>query len=336
MLPAFAVSVILGFLPMIVFSIIIYRLDRYEKEPVKLLVFVFLWGAIVSAGGAFIINTLFGAGVYLLSGSEVAANVSVTSIIAPISEEVLKGFAVLIVFLFFRTEFDSILDGIIYGAVTALGFAATENAQYIFNLGYLVNSWEGLAQLAFVRIILVGWQHPFYTAFTGIGLAISRMSRNDFTKIFTPLLGLSVAIFVHSVHNTIVPLFIHEDTLGSLIFATQFDWLGWSLMLLFIFLMNRHEKSILRNYLKQEMEAGIITKVQYHTSFSPRLRKIEKNKAKAQNHETFLQVKKFYQLCAELAHKKHQYSKLGSENNNPAIILATRKALYTLSSKIPV
>ena len=334
MLPAFVVSVILGFLPMIIFSIIIYRLDRYEKEPVKLLVFVFLWGAIVSAGGAFIINTLFGAGVYLLSGSEIAANFSVTSIIAPVSEEVLKGFAILIVFLVFHDEFDSILDGIIYGAVTALGFAATENAQYIFNLGYLVNSWEGLAQLAFVRIILVGWQHPFYTAFTGIGLAAARISKNNFVKFFTPLLGLIAAIFVHSFHNTIVPLFIQDDTLGSVIFATQLDWFGWFLMLGFIFLMNLREKNILRNYLKQEMDAGIISKEQYRISYSPKLRRIERNKAKAENRELLLQVKNFYQLCAELAHKKHQYSRLGSEKNNPAIILATRKALYALSSKI--
>jgi len=336
LLSAFAVSVILGFLPMILFSIIIYRLDRYEKEPVKLLVFVFLWGAIVSAGGAFIINTLFGAGVYLLSGSEVAANFSVTSIIAPISEEVLKGFTILIVFLVFHDEFDSILDGIIYGAVTALGFAATENAQYIFNFGYLVNGWEGLAQLAFVRIILVGWQHPFYTAFTGIGLAASRMSKNTIAKIISPLLGLIAAIFAHSLHNTIVPLFIKEDSLGSLIFATRFDWFGWFLMLLFIFLMNLREKNILRIYLKSEMNAGIITKEQYHISYSPKLRRIERNKAKAVNHETLLQVKKFYQLCAELAHKKNQYSRLGSEKNNPTIILATRKALYALSSKITI
>ena len=48
--------------------------------------------------------------------------------IAPIIEESLKGLAVLLVFLLFRKEFDSILDGIVYAAITALGFAATENS----------------------------------------------------------------------------------------------------------------------------------------------------------------------------------------------------------------
>jgi hypothetical protein len=39
---------------------------------------------------------------------------------------------VLAVFLFFRNEFDSLLDGIVYGGITALGFAATENVLYLF------------------------------------------------------------------------------------------------------------------------------------------------------------------------------------------------------------
>ena len=41
----------------------------------------------------------------------------------------------------------------------ALGFAATENAYYIFNMGYLVNGWQGITQLSVIRILLVGWQH---------------------------------------------------------------------------------------------------------------------------------------------------------------------------------
>ena len=50
----------------------------------------------------------------------------------------------------------------------------------------------------FVRVILVGWQHPFYTAFIGIGLAISRLSRNTSIKIIAPIIGLG--------HRHIYPL----------------------------------------------------------------------------------------------------------------------------------
>jgi RsiW-degrading membrane proteinase PrsW (M82 family) len=125
---AIMVCILLGFLPMLFFAWIIYWVDRYEKEPKILLGVVFLWGAVVAAGVAFFINTLLGVGIYMFTGSEAIAELTTGSLIAPIIEECLKGFAVVIVFLVFRREFDSILDGIVYAAVAALGFAATENA----------------------------------------------------------------------------------------------------------------------------------------------------------------------------------------------------------------
>ena len=65
-------SILFGFVPMFFFAFFIYWLDRYEKEPKALLTTVFFWGVIVAAGGAFIINTVLGVGVYLFTGSEVA------------------------------------------------------------------------------------------------------------------------------------------------------------------------------------------------------------------------------------------------------------------------
>ena len=118
---------------------------------------------------------------------------------------VLIGLAVLLVFLFFRTEFDSILDGIVYAGVVALGFAATENTIYIWR-GYNAGGWQGLFQLVFIRVILVGWQHPVYTAFTGIGLAFARMNRSVLVKFFAPIIGFSLAMLTHSLHNTLAGL----------------------------------------------------------------------------------------------------------------------------------
>jgi RsiW-degrading membrane proteinase PrsW (M82 family) len=97
------------------------------------------------------------------TGTQIAADIATPSIVAPVVEETLKGFAVFLVFLIFHDEFDSILDGIVYAGVAALGFAATENTLYIYN-GFHQYGWSGLAFLVFVRVILVGWQHSFYTA----------------------------------------------------------------------------------------------------------------------------------------------------------------------------
>src|SRR4030043_156700 len=112
-----------------------------------------------------------------------------------------------VVFLYFRREFDSILDGIVYAAITAIGFAATENAYYMYTYGFHENGVSGLLWMFFVRVILVGWQHPFYTAFIGIGLAISRLNGTSPIKIIAPIIGLGIAVFAHSIHNTISTVF---------------------------------------------------------------------------------------------------------------------------------
>ena len=200
---AIIVSFIIGFGSALLFAYILYWLDRFEKEPLLLLGAVFLWGAVVAAGAAFIINTVLGIGIFVFTGSEAATNLTTGSIIAPLVEETLKGAAVLIVFLIFRREFDSVLDGIIYAGVAALGFAATENTYYIYSYGYQEGGWSGLFTLVFVRVILVGWQHPAYTALIGIGLAVARANRSWAVKIAAPLLGWAAAIFTHALHNTI-------------------------------------------------------------------------------------------------------------------------------------
>ncbi|MDH5507615.1 MAG: PrsW family intramembrane metalloprotease, partial [Anaerolineae bacterium] len=119
---ALAASVLLSFIPALIYAVMVYWMDRYEKEPKLLLGGVFLWGAVVAAGAAFILNTIFGITIFALTDSSALADLATGSISAPLFEESLKGMAVLIVFLIFRKEFDSVMDGIVYAGIAALGF----------------------------------------------------------------------------------------------------------------------------------------------------------------------------------------------------------------------
>src|SRR5512141_807806 len=195
-------AIFFGFVPMFVFAGFVNWLDRYEKEPKILLGAAFVWGVVIAGGGAYILNTMFGIGVYMVTGSESAADFSTTSIAAPFIEEALKGLAVLVVFLLFRSEFDSILDGIVYAAITAMGFAAIENVLYIYRNGFQGGGWEGFWTMVVVRVFLVGGMHPFFTSFTGIGLAISRLSRNTLVKFLAIPVGYFTAVMAHAFHNT--------------------------------------------------------------------------------------------------------------------------------------
>lgn len=263
---ALLVSIFFGFVPMFLYAAFIYWLDRYEKEPKALLGAAFMWGVIIAAGGAFIINTVFGIGIYVMTGSEALTNLGTASVVAPVVEEILKGMAVAIVFLMFRKEFDSILDGIIYGGIAGLGFAAAENTLYIYRNGYLEGGWEGLFALVIVRVILVGWMHAFFTAFIGIGFAIARLNKNIFIKIIAPIAGLAVAIFTHAFHNTIGNFFYGLSGLGVTIF---FDVIGYTLMFGFIIWMIVHERNIVKRQLIEEVSTGLISQAQYQKALPP-------------------------------------------------------------------
>ncbi len=314
-----------GFVPMFLFAVLINWLDRYEKEPMILLGAAFGWGAVIAAGFAFILNTATGVGLYALTGSKTFTEFGVGSIVAPFVEESLKGLAVLIVFLFFRKEFDSVMDGIVYAAITAMGFAATENVLYIYRNGFLEGGWTGFWTLVFVRIMLVGWMHPFFTAFTGIGLATSRLSKNWAVKVLAVPIGFSIAVFAHAFHNTFSGL---VGGFGGFLAGTAVDYLGYVLMLSFIVWMIVRERDILKRQLPEEVEKGYLSQRQYHSALS--FFQIGAYLS-ALLSGTFRKTARFYQVCGELAHKKEQFKRFGDERGNIRIIESLRSELVALS-----
>lgn len=322
----------IGFFTSLLFASILYSLDRYEKEPLLLLGGVFIWGAVIAAGSAFIINTLLGLGIYVFTNSELASDLATGSLVAPLVEETLKGLAVLVVFLVFRREFDSVLDGIIYAGVAALGFAATENTYYIYTYGYQEGGWSGLLSLTFIRIILVGWQHPFYTAFFGIGLAVSRINRNQFVKLIAPLLGLAVGMFTHAFHNTMAVLL--PEGWGGLAISTALDWTGWLFMLGIILWSTRREQQNLRKFLAPEVQVKTITPALFRTASSGWLQMFARISAIFTGR--YVKTARFYQLCGEFAHKRRQLTGLGDEGGNVEILQKLRAELVQLAPFVQV
>jgi RsiW-degrading membrane proteinase PrsW (M82 family) len=312
---------------MFMFAAFVNWLDRYEKEPKLLLGAAFLWGVVIAGGGAYILNTAFGIGIYALTGSEGAAEFGTTSIVAPIIEEGLKGLAVLIVFLMFRNEFDSVMDGVVYGAVAAMGFAAIENVLYIYRNGYVEGGWEGFWVLVVIRVMLVGWMHPFFTAFTGIGLAIARMTRNVLVKLIAVPTGYAIAVVAHAFHNTFSGLI---GGVEGLVAGTFVDYIGYAAMLIFIVGMIVYERNLLKRNLQEELANGRISQKQYETATSFFQTNVHLS---ALTSGTFRSTSRFYQVCGELAHKKEQLARLGDEAGNAKIVENLRTELVQLAPR---
>ena len=179
-----------------------------------------------------------------------------------------------------------------------------------------------------LRVILGGWNHAFYTAFTGIGLALSRLSRNQSVRVAAPVVGLMMAMGAHATHNSIATL-LGGAGLAALGVTLLVDWFGWALMLGIIVWALRREGRWMRTYLQEEVQRGVISPAQYAIAISTwaqtgaRMRALGAGRYRAIRH--------FYQLCGELAQKKHQRDVQGDEAGNSAIIERLRGELAQLA-----
>ena len=198
LIPAILASVV-AFVPAVIYILPLLFLDRYDPEPPWLIASAFAWGAIVAVVFSFIVNTLVGAVVGSATHSAELTTVASAVISAPIFEELSKGLGVVILLIFFRREFDDILDGIVYGGVIGLGFATVENVLYY---GRGVNAGaDMLVYLFMVRGIASPFIHSTFTAMTGIGCGIARESHNSLVKFAMPIVGYIGAVSLHMMWN---------------------------------------------------------------------------------------------------------------------------------------
>lgn len=324
---AIGLSVLFGIGPMALYATLLVLFDRYEREPPLLMLGVFLWGLIVAAGSALILNTAFGIGLFAVSGSEGLANLGTSVISAPLVEETVKGLAVLAVFIYFRDEFDSVLDGVIYGSLVGFGFAAAENTNYIYQ-GFLGGGFEGLIFLIFVRAILIAFLHATLTSFTGIGLAIARLNKGVL-RFVGPAFGYATAVGAHAFHNLL-------PSLGSellCVFGSLVDWTGFLGMFVFILYLVWREGKIMRAFLADEVKLGNLTQRQYDTTVSVTGQIGARWGAMAGGR--WREAARFYDLLGELAFKKYQLARLGpaEERHAQATIERLRGQIAGLSHR---
>ncbi len=255
------VSICGGIIPMLIYPLFFYWMDRYEKEPIILLAVVFAWGFIPAAILSIISQVILNTPVMLLDESGIASEVIGSIFWAPITEEIFKGLAVAFVFFILRGEFDGVFDGIIYGAMVGFGFAAIENILYFL-------SAQGDPLLIFFRAFVFGLNHALYTSMIGIGFGLARHRRSPFLRLAAPLVGLLVAIALHMAHNIVATLVIFAS--GAFLLAgILLNWLLVTVVFVTMLLSIRQERKWVTKQLLSEVELGTLTQKQYESVTSP-------------------------------------------------------------------
>jgi RsiW-degrading membrane proteinase PrsW (M82 family) len=246
----FLACIALGIIPMVIYAAIVWRLDRWEKEPIPLLIAAFFWGSVPAIIFAIIAQGILGIPVDdFPEEASFLVQIYQASFVAPFTEEIIKGIGLLLLFFFFRREIDSVLDGLVYGSMIGFGFSAVENVLYFAGQ----EDTAGLLMLFFLRAFVFGMLHALFTGLTGVGLALGKFSRSTGMKVLWPVIGLSLAMFTHSLHNYLATLG------GEHIFYAIF---GISLGILWFIATVAtclyHENRWIRIHLSGEVEDGVL------------------------------------------------------------------------------
>lgn len=187
-------TAVMAIAPAIVLVWYFHRHDRYP-EPPSVLWMTFLFGA-ASAFVAAVIETQLGelVGRFIHGEGPIAKGFVTAFLLAAIPEELCKA-SVLLLYSFRRPAFDEEMDGIVYGAVAAAGFATVEN------LGYVA---QGGAAIAVMRALTSVPMHAFMGAIAGyyLGRAIlSRRAGRGEGVWGQAIGGIAAAMLLHGVYD---------------------------------------------------------------------------------------------------------------------------------------
>lgn len=193
---------------------VLWYLDRRERETPWLFAVAFLWGAFIATGLALplnnavlhsvaqwvgqnpIIGEALGPDAVMLIGAPLGA---------PIVEELTKGLGVIALFMLLRAEFDNMRDGFIYGALIGLGFNWFEAPLYVAQT-YAEFGTGGWGMQLGWRYALFGFGgHALFTGLFGAGLGLALQTRRTWLKLVAPVVGMLLAITAHA-YNNVLPL----------------------------------------------------------------------------------------------------------------------------------
>ncbi|MCI0450461.1 MAG: PrsW family intramembrane metalloprotease [Chlorobi bacterium] len=308
--------------PMVVYLVIIWWMDRYEREPFWLVSLNFLWGATGAIIFGIIGSVIMGLGVsefiYQFANESDAGtlqNLAGAVIVAPFIEELTKGFFLLIVAL--SRHFDGPVDGAVYGGAVGLGFGMTENFLYFLSFP---QDYVGLITLIIIRTLFSAVLHCCTQAVFGAAIGYAKF-RGFLAKMIVIPLGLGIAMFMHFTWNLTVS-FNSTALIG-------FVFMIFSVIIIFVvfqFAVHHEGKIILRELTDEANTTGYIPKE--HLMHLPFTSKRFKKGWLASN----INQRDYVKTAVKLAIRKNQVKsmKSGSQTAYLREIDSLRNRIYSL------
>jgi RsiW-degrading membrane proteinase PrsW (M82 family) len=134
-------------------------------------------------------------------------------------EEILK-YAAALVIVFWHRAVDEPIDMVVYMIAIALGFAALENALFIFN-PLMAGDYFGSALTGSFRFVGATLLHVLASGTVGVFMALSYYQSTSL-RVLAGTVGLSLAIVLHALFNFFIMDATGETVLGVFLFV----WMG--------------------------------------------------------------------------------------------------------------
>jgi RsiW-degrading membrane proteinase PrsW (M82 family) len=176
----------LAIAPGLAIAIYVFWMDKFEREPLRLMVVCFVLGALSIVPAALIENWLE---VPAVSDRTNLWQVFVTAyLIVGLTEEGVK-FLVLYLYAYPKKDFNEPFDGITYSVMVSMGFATLENILYVLQGGY---------QVGILRMFTAVPAHASFAVLMGYFVGLSKFRQNRGHLL---LLGLVVPIIFHGTYD---------------------------------------------------------------------------------------------------------------------------------------
>lgn len=200
---AAVVGALAALLPVGVVVAAIVWIDRWEPEPPMLILGAFLWGAGGATACALMLNdAVTGLGHQVL-GPDTEVVVA-QAVMAPLVEEAAKALFVVALWFRRRSQFNGLVDGIVYAALTAAGFAFIENIFYFgraFAQDGVGSVKGGVVAVFLLRGVLAPFSHPLFSSMVGIGIGMATRARWKRIRVLWPVAGFLAAAVLHGLWN---------------------------------------------------------------------------------------------------------------------------------------
>ena len=206
---------ILAILPVIVLASYIYKKDKYEKEPISMLIFAFFLGILAIPMDVLLVGIIN----EIISGTTVFYNAFFE---AGIPEEFCK-WALFMLIIWRNKNFNEFFDGIVYACFIGLGFACVENMMYVFGS----ESFGAAFHTGVMRALLSVPGHFLFAVIMGYFLGMAKFRPQQRRKYL--ILSYVCPMIAHG-------LFDYLLMLSSAFSENNVEWMGSLLFIMFIYL----------------------------------------------------------------------------------------------------